>query len=337
LATEEIPLLPVIPERLRLAAKQGILIPFIGAGVSQLAGCPGWNDFADAALRFFLSLGKIDHAQFDQLSRLPARVKLSVAIGLENQFETKIDFGLILSPDPSKKATGDQTYGYLAKLARTFVTTNYDKWLDLPPASTPSLAGSNTDAASGAPLGKRSVHYLLAQFTDVSLSTADTVLHIHGSVDDRDSMVLSTSDYLRRYASHRFGQDGFQENSFLTFLAHLFRTKSVLFVGYSLSDLEVLEYVIQKARGLEMRPDPRGPLEEPRHYLLQGFFTHEVALMRSFRDYYLRECNIRLLPFSKDQKGWAQLLDVLEYLAKEIPVGSLLASQQRLEMEALLE
>ena len=40
---DEIPLYPPIPDRLRLAAKQGTLIPFIGAGVSQLGGCPGWD------------------------------------------------------------------------------------------------------------------------------------------------------------------------------------------------------------------------------------------------------------------------------------------------------
>ncbi len=307
---------------------------------SQLGGCPGWNDLADAALRFFLKLGKIDHAQFDQLSQLPARVKLSVAIGLENQFETKIDFRSILEPsDADKRAVGAKIYGHLAKLGRTFVTTNYDKWLDLPSATAPLLAETAPDPSTASPASKRSVYYLPEQFTD-ALSTPDTVLHIHGSVDSRESMILATSDYLHRYASHRLSQDGIQENSFLTFLEHLFRTKSVLFIGYSLSELEVLEYVIQKAKGAEARTkttDPREPQEEPRHYLLQGFFTHEAALMRSFHDYYLRECNIGLLPYSKDQRGWAQLIDVLEYLAREIPVVGLLASQQRLEMEALLE
>ena len=100
----------------------------------------------------------------------------------------------------------------------------------------------------------------------------------------------------------------------------------------------MLEYVIQKARGVQAPTfDPNRPQEEPLHYILQGFFSHETALMRSFRDYYLRECNIGLLPFSKDQKGWRQLVEVLEYLAREIPVGGLLPTQQRLEMDALLE
>jgi hypothetical protein len=339
LAADEIPLLPVIPERLRLAAKQGIVIPFIGAGVSQLGGCPSWEEFGNAALRFFLTRGKIDHAQFDQLSRLPARVKLSVAIGLEKQHRMEIDFSSILETGDAKaRAMGDEAYGHLAKLARVFVTTNYDKWLDLPPATAPALAESDANPATVTPPSRRAIHYLPEHFTDVSLTTPDTVFHIHGSVERRDSMILATSDYLNRYASHRMSSDKLHENPFLTFLGHLFRTKSILFIGYSLSELEVLEYVIQKARGVEpTAADPSQPREEPRHYLLQGFFTHEAALMRSFRDYYLQECNIGLLPFSKDQRGWGQLIHVLEYLAQAIPVGGLLPSQQRLEMDALLE
>ena len=103
LGYRDIRLRPVIPDRLRLAATQGIVIPFIGAGVSQFGGCPGWNDFADAALRFFLKLGKIDQAQFDQLSRQPARVKLSVAIGPERQFETQIDFKRSIATGPRRE------------------------------------------------------------------------------------------------------------------------------------------------------------------------------------------------------------------------------------------
>lgn len=203
--------MPIIPERLRIAATQGIVIPFVGAGVSQLGGCPGWDDFATAALRFFLNLGKLDHAQFDQLSRLSARVRLSVAVGLEQQHETRIDFNSILEPyDPARVATGLKIYGYLALLARVFVTTNYDKWLDLPPAPAPALGAA--DPATATPSSKRAVHYLPREFTDTCLSTPDTVLHIHGSVTDRDSMILTTSNYLDRYASHRLIGDRLEEN-----------------------------------------------------------------------------------------------------------------------------
>jgi hypothetical protein len=64
-----------IPETLRLAAFQRKLIPFVGAGVSQLGGCPGWDQFANAALQFFVGKGKLSHAQFDQIRNLSSRVK----------------------------------------------------------------------------------------------------------------------------------------------------------------------------------------------------------------------------------------------------------------------
>src|SRR2546430_7545257 len=42
MATKLLPI-PDIPQGLREAALRGNLIPFIGAGASILAGCPGWN------------------------------------------------------------------------------------------------------------------------------------------------------------------------------------------------------------------------------------------------------------------------------------------------------
>lgn len=337
--TEDIPLLPIIPDRLRIAAKQGIVVPFIGAGVSQLGGCPGWDEFANASLRFFLDLGKLDHAQFDQLSRLPSRVKLSVAVGLEQKYETNIDFVSILEPrDGKKKANGEKAYGHLAQLARIFVTTNYDGWLDMQPAITPTLTDRTAKPATISPPLTRSTLFRPEQFTNTALIVPDTVLHIHGSAKQRDSMVLTTSNYLERYAGHQMNGSKFKENSYLSFLGHLFRTKSVLFIGYSLSELEILGYVIQKGLSdMIVNSKPTIPLEQPIHHIVQGFFSHEAQLMRSLGDYYLQEFNVRLLPFSKDLSGHGQLIEVLEYLSREIPVDEVLPSEKRLAMEALLK
>ena len=116
-------------------------------------------------------------------------------------------------------------------------------------------------------------------------------------------MVLTTGDYLTRYANHSVAADAYKENEYLAFLETLFMAKNVLFIGYSLSELEILEYVIHKARagvgagGLGDKP------EEPRHFLLAGFFSHELELMRRLKQYYAAECAVELMPFSKDQKG----------------------------------
>ena len=67
---DEILPIPGVPEALREAAQVGKLIPFIGAGVSTLAGCLDWDEFANATLGIFVEHGKFSHAQLDQVKHL---------------------------------------------------------------------------------------------------------------------------------------------------------------------------------------------------------------------------------------------------------------------------
>jgi hypothetical protein len=75
----DLALIPTIPAGLREAALIGRLIPFIGAGTSRLAGCPGWDGFAEGALRQLIDKGKFTYSQLDQIKDLNPRVKLSIA------------------------------------------------------------------------------------------------------------------------------------------------------------------------------------------------------------------------------------------------------------------
>ena len=126
-------------------------------------------------------------------------------------------------------------------------------------------------------------------------------------------MILTTQDYVRHYANDRRADGPEGENRVLTFLEFLFSQKTVLFVGYGLEELEILEYVIGKAR---LMAD--SGTTEIRHFLLQGFFSHEEELARSLSIYYA-ECGIKLIPFLRDQKDWDQLMDVLEEYARTHP------------------
>ncbi len=328
---ENIEPIPKIPETLRRAALQRKLIPFVGAGVSQLGGCPGWDQFANAALQFFLKKEKITHAQFDQIRSLSSRVKLTLALELEEQYSLPIDFKSLLAPldDPKKRGIGDNAYLNLSRLGTTFVTTNYDDWLDrMPPiAVSPSETSTKTQQLPKISRRRFCKH---GDMTVENLDVPDAVFHIHGSVHERDSMVLTTVHYLERYSSHRIGGATDRENPLLTFLQTLFQLKNVLFVGYGLSELEVLEYVVQKGIGKTSIT-----AEESRHYVIQGFFSHEIELARSLERYFL-QFGIGLLPFSRDQHDWNQLADVIGYLATELPLGPALALPRRLEMEDLL-
>jgi SIR2-like domain len=144
-------------------------------------------------------------------------------------------------------------------------------------------------------------------------------------------MVITMTDYIERYRNDRVEGDAERENRTLTFLEHLFSTKTVLFVGYGLEDLEILEYVIQKAR---IPAEQRNA--EARHFMLQGYFSHQRELVRSMTQYF-RQCSIQLLPFQRDQRDWSQLIEVLENYANMIPATALLNLQIQAEMETFLD
>ncbi len=248
-----IPQCPDIPEVLKLAAHRGNIVPFIGAGVSQLAGCPGWDAFANGALKFFVGQGKLTYAQYDQMSRLHSRIKLYLALDLERLHGMPIDFRTLLKPQDHKHLLGQRAYEGLAQIGSTIVTTNYDEWLDAPVPETHSLAPSES---SSAPLsvGRESI-YRRNEIDTSTLDKKNTVIHIHGSVVARDSMVLTTTNYLDLFASHRIDDKRNGENCFLTFLEELFKLKSVLFVGYGLGELEILEYIVQKGGDQDLKEE----------------------------------------------------------------------------------
>jgi hypothetical protein len=323
---EPIPPIPEVPPALREAAQLTKLIPFVGAGASKLAGCPDWNEFADEALRVFVEHGKFSYAQLDQVKALSPRVKLSIALALQAEHQIQIDFHRILHrKERTEHATGCRLYSYLSKLGNTFVTTNYDEWLDeeivAPTVDVGAQAGGSADVAPRA----RTVYFKPEDLTAANLNRQEVVIHLHGSVKHPDGMILTTPHYVQHYANDRKSQ----ENTVLTFLEDLFREKTVLFIGYGLAELEILEYLIVKTR-------TRDKTLQPRHFLLQGFYSHERELMASMRTYY-RDCGIELVPFLKDDGGWEQLINVLESWAKEVPASAPLVSQQLREMESLLD
>ena len=128
----------------------------------------------------------------------------------------------------------------------------------------------------------------------------------------------------------KLGRSG-AENRTLTFLEFLFERRTVLFVGYGLEDLEILEYVVQKAKQQSSSSQPQA-----RHFMLQGFFEHQYELMRSMTQYYA-QCDIELLPFRRDQRDWAQLIEVLDEFGNAMPAKSALGLQKQMDMEDLLD
>ncbi|HEY3489801.1 MAG TPA: SIR2 family protein [Candidatus Deferrimicrobiaceae bacterium] len=321
-----------VPAGLREAAQRGTLIPFVGAGASILAGCPGWAEFADGALSHFVAHGMFTYSQLDQIKHLNPRVKLSLAMALQKEHKLPIDFRKLLHPKGRVSDDGEKLYGSLSRLGKIFVTTNYDEWLDEEIAGPGLTLGAVPNPAAPLVNRERKVIHNVNDLIPARLNQPGTVIHLHGSLLAPDDMVMTTQDYVRHYANDRLSGDTGTENRVLTFLEYLFEKKTVLFVGYGLEELEILEYVILKARRLSGTGPP-----EAKHFMLQGFFSHEQELMRSLKRYYLEACGIELLPYLRDHRDWRQLLEVLEAFARLVPASDPMVLQDFKEMENLLD
>ena len=322
--------IPDVPDGLREASQLGKLVPFVGAGASKLAGCPDWDQLANAALSMLVEHGKFSHAQLDQVAHLRPRIKLSIALALQAESKISIDFRALLHRQERREhPIGRRLYSHLAKLGKTFVTTNYDEWLDDELSAPPLNVSGDTVASEDSAPRSRRVYYKTEDLTAAHLNEENAVIHLHGSVKHPEGMILTTQQYVLHYANDRRMRDGDTENLVLTFLEDLFKNKTVLFIGYGLDELEILEYIIVKRR---VRTESG---LQPPHYLLQGFYSHERELMVSMRTY-LRDCGIELLPFLKDQRSWEQLIDVLEAFARLAPASGPVVLQELKEMEALL-
>jgi hypothetical protein len=175
--TDGISLIPAVPPGLQEAAQRGTLIPFVGAGVSRLAGCPNWPEFAERALRSFVAGGKFSFGQLAQIGHLNPRVKLSIAQGLQTKHKLPINFAEILKPQGGyENETGRRIYASLAQLCQTFVTTNYDEWLDTEIAATkPTVAVPGQQVTAPVTPSKRTVYHHPNDFIPANLNQTKTV------------------------------------------------------------------------------------------------------------------------------------------------------------------
>lgn len=320
---------PDIPDSLIQAAALGNLVPFVGAGVSRRAGSLTWAQLAASAIDALVDARAMSPLQRSQLSHLSPRLKLSLAEITARENGLAIPYKAILQPQAwSEHREGRRIYTRLTSIARQFVTTNYDEWLDI---ELSPIGGPSVDATSSgeSPNPARERFYLPSHMDFARFRQTNCVMHLHGSVVDAKSMVLTTNDYIRLYAADRDRLGGRGENQVLSFLTLLFESRNVLFIGYGLEELEILEYVILKSRARNVASSER------KHFILQGFYSVEADLCNALTKYY-GEWGITLIPFSLDEADWEQLTEVVDQLASAVPTAQEPALAIRTDMQRLL-
>lgn len=223
---------PNIPSAIIEAASAGRLVLFVGAGVSRLAGGPSWSRSAENALEEIVKERLIPFAEAEQLRREHPKKKLSIAMDISQDAGSLLNFDRIFSPPENQLDA--PIYRNLYSIGVPIVTTNYDKGLDhqalreapvAGPVQALSDAGPQNVAIS--PKQKGVVYIEKKDLTIEKLQQPGSVIHLHGSIDDHKTMVVSTRQYITHY----------RDELVQIFLGKLFEGDyTVLFVGYGLEE-----------------------------------------------------------------------------------------------------
>jgi len=275
--------IPEVPEALKRAVDSQTLAVFIGAGVSRLIGCEGWDTLARNLVNRCYKEKIIKYKENETLRSIQEHKKTITIChhifennGLSDCFYEEMKNAL----REGVCVTTPNIYDDIYKLRGLFLTTNADTHFDRlfnPP----------------------NVLYRASDFRDDSLDNAN-LYHIHGSIKDKGSLIFTVSEYMRRYT---------QDAAFIRFLERIFREYTVLFLGYGLGEFEILDFILKGG--------PRNETLPPRHYMLSPFYTGEENIL-GFEQTYYNDLNINVLGYEKDDNGYMQLIEVIKHWNKEI-------------------
>jgi hypothetical protein len=287
------------------AAKHGELVVFVGAGASMLCGSPDWRGFANAVVAQLEKAGALTFLEAEQLKGMgDSRRTLSIAMRVASERSIKINFDGILHPERPQQV-GLDLYDLLVSLRPVFVTTNYDKWLDeAGPREATTKRPPGSEAQPAERPAPRARYYLREHLTSDRLAERGAVIHLHGSYIDPNSMVVSLRDYIAHYTDEKVR----------TFLAEMFRNHTVLFIGYGLAELEVLEHIIRSNENLA------SPGVNPRHFIIYAHRSTELVQTEFTERYFRDQCGVQVIRYCIDNKGYSELLDVFKAWQPELDV-----------------
>lgn len=312
---------------------------FIGAGFSKNLGLPTWEEFAYIHLNILKDIDEIDFETYELLKKDNFRTIISMTKDIIvnndklrnilfkeyeelfridckkiNSFDNNLklsdlsndDFDEILNIRTKFKRlervkNKEDIFSLVYNLNLINVTTNYDDILDIL-AYEQVKEFSKTEKISFKTDNKdKKVFYSENDFKtinrDTSLIKAGGVYHIHGSVNDINNMIVSNEDYIRRYWSG--------ENPFKDFIKNIFDKYNVIFLGYSLQELEILNYLFEGEKGLIQKTNKK-------RIMLLDHFDYEKSKLKFLSNYYFNNYGIKLCPYSKSKKGFNILVDIIK-------------------------
>lgn len=294
--------MPNLPEFVLQAYRNNNLVLFVGNGVSRMVGGVSWNEFADKLLKQLCNK-ELSFGEFELLKAFDPKKKISIAFEISKQSNQKLDFKKALQLDSTKKEDLREIYRILYSTKATLITTNYDALFaemantsELPSIKKVEINSSNTGSLSEVQT-TRKVCWQVEEFNKENLSIPGNIFYLHGYVEHDDKMILTTSQYFGHYGNDKMGD----------FLIELFGKYTVLFIGYGLEELEIIEFMFRSKK-----PRRGTKSSAQKHCLLYPYFDFQKGLLKHLTKYYRSLGEIAIEKFPIDDHDHLRLKDIIE-------------------------
>lgn len=277
---------------------------FVGAGVSKLLDYPLWNDLGDHAIRFLRDENQIDDFQCSRILNdvKDPKQKLSILENFLKKGSAKsIQFYEKYFLEDKRSSVSVNPYDILVSPVFNWmkITSNIDLSFGN------SLLGilnqrriEQEQDPDKLPLPLKVEDLLVHDETQFKNIRGDKIYHLHGTIKDPSNITFSTTDYIKKYY-HKSSHTNL-------FLQDLFANYSVVFIGYGLEELQILESVI--TNGIDRKQ---------RHFALFGAYLNEMNYF-SIRKKYFDSLNIELQHYYLDFEQYRRLITVLQHWQKEL-------------------
>jgi hypothetical protein len=212
---------PDIPEELVEALKKGRCAALIGAGLSISAGYPTWGTLLDALIERARQKDIITpdkELELREIAKTPSKW-LMVAQELSDSYGTGLFHNELGKIFEEVGAAPTDVHRLLTEIPFRFVvTTNYDQLIE------------NAYFPKFNRIPRIFTHQDTPDFADALWKEDFFILKAHGDLQKKSSIVLTEKDY----RTVVYSSPGYR-----ALLAAIFTTKTILFLGASLSDPEL--------------------------------------------------------------------------------------------------
>jgi len=274
----------VLPAGITQAKEAGKLAVFVGAGFPMSFGSWSWEQLAKGFIQKCFDVQLVNAREKANYLEILEKKQMAlidmITFCFKKMTENKLENEILellsdsCKTNPALKGKMFEAYSELKRLGDYYLTTNYDLLFD------PFFPSERI-------LYKQSI---FCSLNGNEALERNTLYHIHGSLLELSSVVLTNDHYVERYNNPNYRQ----------FLKNILSNYTVLFVGHSVED-----YI----RNI-LRESKKGG-NKNNNFLLHRYFSDKYDFysldVATFAD-----CNVKVVSYLGDKQDYLELFDIIK-------------------------